>query len=253
MGIGNCVQRYSRHTLLNVIGESGQTKIESARVLVTGLGALGSLVSILLARAGVGFLRIVDKDLPEIHNLHRQILYDDSDVSDGLTKVEAAYKHLLDSSSGIQVEAIHAEIGSQNIEALTDSVDIVIDAVDNTTTRYIVNDYALSRGIPYVFGGVVETAGNVMTIIPGVTPCLRCLWPDSNEVAEHPKASSVGVLSSVATLVASIQVTEAIKLMVGDVKNLIPGLLTIDAWRNHYQVVPLNRDPACLCSQFKKK
>lgn len=239
--------RYSRHTLLNVIGSKGQSKIESARVLVTGQGALGSLISILLARSGIGFLRIVDMDLPEIHNLHRQILYDDDDVRSGLTKIEAARRNLHRSAPSVMIDAVHTKITEDNIDALVDSVDIVIDAVDNTITRYVVNDSALSKGIPYVFGGVVETAGNVMTIIPGLTPCLRCLWPHPEEVADHQKASEAGVLSSIATLVASIQVTEAIKLIVGDWENVIPGLLTIDIWRNHYQVVPVKQDPLCAC------
>lgn len=249
--MANSVSRYDRHTLLNVIGESGQSRIESARVLITGQGALGSLISILLARAGVGFIRIVDRDFPEIHNLHRQILYDESDVANGLSKVEAARRHLARSASNIRIEAIDAEIGPHNIDALIDSIDVVVDAVDNTTTRYVVNDSILSRGIPYVFGGAVETAGNVMTIIPGMTPCLRCLWPDPYEVSGHQKASTVGVLSSIATLVASIQVTETIKLLVGDVANLIPGLLTIDVWRNHYQVAQLSRDPKCICARIR--
>ncbi|MDD3471870.1 MAG: HesA/MoeB/ThiF family protein [Syntrophaceae bacterium] len=247
----NSHSRYSRHTLLGVIGKSGQSRIESSRVLITGQGALGSLISILLARAGVGFLRIVDKDSPELHNLHRQILYDESDVLEGLTKVEAARRHLFRVSSELQIEAINAEINAHNVDSLVNSVDVVIDALDNTETRYIVNDSALSHGIPFIFGGAVETAGNVMTIIPGRTPCLRCLWPDPKEVSDHQRASTVGVLSSIATTVASIQVTEAIKVIVEDFDDLIPGLMTIDVWRNHYQVVPIGRDPECACAQFK--
>ena len=242
--------RYSRHVLLDVIGPEGQSKIRSARVLVTGQGALGSLISMLLTRAGVGFLRIVDKDYPEIHNLHRQLLFDDHDVASGLPKAVVARNHLLRSAPFVEIHPIHAEIDSQNIDRLLDSIYVIIDAVDNTATRYVVNDSALSHGIPYVFGGVVETAGNVMTILPGKTPCLRCLWPEPEQVAKHQTASTVGVLSSVATLIASIQVTEALKIIVGDTKNVISGILTIDAWRNHWQVVVLNRDPECICSRF---
>ena len=240
--------RYSRHALLDVIGNEGQSRIQSARVLVTGQGALGSLISMLLTRAGIGFLRIVDRDYPEVHNLHRQLLFDDADIVSGFSKAVAARNHLLKSAPFCEIDAIHTEIDSHNIDRLVDSIDVIIDAVDNTSTRYVVNDSALSHGIPYVFGGVVETAGNVMTIMPGQTPCLRCLWPEPSQVAMHQTASTVGVLSSVATLIASLQVTEAIKIIVGDVENLIPGLLTIDAWRNHWQVVHLSRDPECACS-----
>ncbi len=246
----NNPSRYSRHELLKVVGQEGQLRIESARVLVAGQGALGSLISILLARAGVGFLRLIDRDFPETHNLHRQILYDDTDVVSGIPKALAAGKHLSRCAPFIEIDAIHAEITKDNIDAMVDDVHVVVDALDNAATRYIVNDCALSHRIPYVFGGVVETAGNVMTILPGKGPCLRCLWPVPSEVSQHQTASTVGVLSSVATLIASIQVTEAMKIIVGDTENLIPGIMTIDAWHNHWQVVPVSRDPECICSGF---
>lgn len=130
--------RYSRHVLLDVIGPEGQSRIRSARVLVTGQGALGSLISMLLTRAGVGFLRIVDKDYPEIHNLHRQLLFDDHDVVSGLPKAVAARNHLLGSAPFVEIDPVHAEIDSQNIDRLVDSIDVIIDAVDNTVTRYVV-------------------------------------------------------------------------------------------------------------------
>lgn len=246
----NDTSRYSRHVLLDVIGQEGQTRIQSARVLITGQGALGSLISILLSRAGIGFLRIVDKDYPETHNLHRQILYDDADVAAGFPKSLAARKHLRNCAPFVEIDAIHAEITPDNIDSMVENVDVIVDALDNTSTRYIVNDSALAHGIPYVFGGVVQTAGNVMTIIPGKSPCLRCLWPDPSQIVHHQNASSVGVLSSMATLIASIQVTETIKIIVGDTTNLIQGIMTIDAWHNHWQVVPLSRDPECVCSRF---
>jgi len=241
------VPRYSRHTLLKVLGDEGQERISRSRVLVAGLGALGSLIAILLARAGVGFMRIVDQDAPEIHNLHRQILYDEADVAAGISKAEAARLHLLEANSNVHIEAVQAAIGESNVEALTDGVDLVVDALDNLQTRYLVNDMTLSRGIPYVFGGAVETVGNVMVIIPGKTPCLRCLWPDPAAVADHPRATTVGVLSSAATAVASVQVTEALKIMVGRFDDVLSGLLVMDLWRNQFHVAPLEPDPTCVC------
>ncbi|MFA6220886.1 MAG: HesA/MoeB/ThiF family protein [Desulfomonilaceae bacterium] len=242
--------RYSRHVLLQMIGAAGQERIRKSRILVAGLGALGSVISILLARAGVGFLRIVDRDSPELHNLSRQILYNEDDVLTGLTKAEAARKNLLAMASNVEIEAVNQEIDETNVGRLVQGIDLVMDALDNAHTRFIVNDAILRAKIPYIFGGAVETVGNVMTIIPGKSPCLRCIWPDPTSVAGHAKASTVGVLSSVASLVASVQVTEAFKVLSGDISNLIPGILVIDAWKNHFHVVPVESNPHCVCEQI---
>ncbi len=240
--------RYNRHILLNVIGEEGQKKIERSRVFVAGLGALGSLISMLLARAGVGFLRIADLDVPELHNLHRQILYEEYDVIRGVTKAQAAKERLLAANSTIEVEAVAAAVAPDNVRALIRDVDVVVDALDNMTARYLINDGVLDQCTPYVFGGSVECVGNIMTIIPGRTACLRCLWPDPAAVADHPRASTVGVLSSAAMAVASIEVTETLKVIVGDMDNILPGLLIMDVWRNQFHLTPIARDPACICS-----
>lgn len=243
----NPIDRYSRHSLLRVIGPIGQQKIQDAKVLVVGLGALGSTISILLARAGVGYLRIVDGDSPELHNLHRQILYTEADVHEGTSKTDAARRHLLEGNSSVQVEAVSEFVTARNVDRLLEGMDVVVDALDNISTRYIVNDCAIAQGIPYVFGGAVETVGNVMSIIPGRTACLRCLWPNPEAVRDHPTASRVGVLSAVASAVASIEVTECLKIIVGCLDDLIPGLLMIELWGNNYQIVPLKRDPSCMC------
>lgn len=245
------IPRYSRHMLLRVIGEDGQKKIEKARVFVAGLGALGSIISILLARAGVGFLRIADHDSPEIHNLHRQILYDEEDVARGLSKAEAARNRLRAANSQVEIEAVTALIGPDNVEALTEDIDLVVDALDNIRARYFINDTILARGIPYVFGGAIETVGNVMTIIPGKTPCLRCLWPDPQAVDNHPRASAVGVLSAVATAVAAVEVSEALKILVGRENEVLQGLLVMDLWRGQFQCAPVAPEPACLCRRLK--
>lgn len=239
--------RYSRHSLLRVIGEEGQLRIEGARVLVAGLGALGSLIATLLARAGVGFLRIVDGDCPELHNLQRQILYDEFDVSAKRPKAECAKQHLKAVNSGVEIEAVDEFINSRNVDRLVQGMDVVVDALDNIRTRYLINDAIITAGIPYVFGGAVETVGNVMPIIPGRTPCLRCLWPDPDAIDNHPRASSVGVLSAAATAIASIEVTETLKIIVGKHSCLLPGLLIMEFWDNQYQVIPVEHDPDCMC------
>lgn len=241
------IPRFSRHILLSVIGEQGQERIARSRVLVAGLGALGSLIANLLARAGVGFLRIVDLDSPELHNLHRQLLYDESDVASGLSKVEAAKRRLRAACSAVEIEAVQAVIGPDNAMELTDGVDLVVDALDNATARFPINDAILARRIPYVFGGAIETVGNVMTIIPGETPCLRCLWPDPDAVADHARAATVGVLSSAAAAVASVEVTEAMKILVGRREDTLKGLLVMDFWNNLYHTAPVEPDPQCRC------
>jgi len=245
--------RYSRHILLEVVGQTGQDKIQKARVLVAGLGALGSTICILLARAGVGFLRIVDKDAPELHNLHRQILYNEIDVSLGIPKAHAARINLLSVASNVEIDAINQEIAKTNIYHLLDGIDLVVDALDNSETRFIVNDAIVDLKIPYIFGGAVETVGNVMTIIPGRTPCLRCIWPDPSSIVGHAKAATVGVLSSVASLVASVQVTEAFKVIVGDIESAIPGILVVDVWKNQFHVVPVKPSPNCDCQKINSQ
>jgi molybdopterin-synthase adenylyltransferase len=247
------IARYSRHTLLDVIGQAGQEKISGARVLVAGLGALGSTIAALLARAGVGFLRLVDYDSPEIHNLHRQLLYSEADVALGTSKAQAAVRGLRAANSEVEFEAVDAAITGDNVEKLVMDVHLVMDALDNTETRYLVNDATFAHSIPYVFGGAVQTVGNIMTIIPGKTPCLRCLWPDPLKVAGHARASTSGVLSSVASAVASMQVTEAVKILVGREEDLIKGLLVMDFWRAAFHVAPVKADPNCVCRGFKTK
>jgi molybdopterin/thiamine biosynthesis adenylyltransferase len=182
-----------------------------------------------------------------LHNLHRQILYDEADAASGLSKAWIAEKRLRQAASNVRIEAVEARIGADNIGDLVRDVDVVVDALDNAEARYYVNDAILEGGIPYVFGGAIETSGNVMTIMPGRTPCLRCLWPEPIAIADHPRAASVGVLSSVATTVASIQVTETLKILVGSYGDLIEGLLVFDLWKAQFRVATVQPDPGCIC------
>lgn len=230
-----------------MIGQDGQRRISKSGVLVVGLGALGSLISTLLARAGVGFLRIVDVDSPETHNLQRQILYDEADVASGLSKAQSAERKLRGANSEAQIEAVTARVGPQNISQLAQGVDLIIDALDNIATRYYVNDTAVARGVPYIFGGAVAASGNVMVIIPGKTPCLRCVWPDSEGIRQHDTAAQVGVLSSAATAVASIEVTEALKILSGHSDAALKGLLLMDFWQNIFRIASVEPNPDCSC------
>ena len=248
--MANQPPRYSRHELLRMIGPEGQAKIGRSRVFVAGLGALGSLVAILLARAGVGFLRIADSDNPELHNLQRQVLFNEADVRSGLSKAQIARERLQAANSEIEIEAVTARIDLHNVEELTRGVDVVVDALDNIRTRYVINDAILVRGIPYVFGGAVEASGNVMTIIPGKTPCLRCLWPESAAIEAHPTAATVGILSSAALVVAAMEVTEALKILVGREQDLLSGLLVMDLWNNRFQTAAVQPDASCICRRL---
>ncbi len=250
-GMHEQIDRFNRHILLRMIGPEGQKRIEASRVFVAGLGALGSLISILLARAGVGFLRIADQDNPELHNLHRQVLYDEADLNRGLSKAQVAEERLRAANSSVEIHAVTAAVGADNVEELTEGVDVVVDALDNIRTRYFINDVVLKRGIPYVFGGAVEAAGNVMTIIPGETPCLRCLWPDSSAVSGHPTAATHGVLSSAAATVAAIEATETLKLLAGRTEDRLRGLLVMDLWHGSFHVAHVERDPQCICNGIR--
>ncbi len=213
---------------------------------------MGSLISILLVRAGVGFVRIADRDRPELHNLHRQILYDEPDLDTGMSKVGIAEQKLRAANSNVQIDAVESAIGPDNVEGLCDGVDLVVDALDNILTRYLINDAIIARGIPYVFGGAVEAVGNVMNILPGKTPCLRCLWPDPDLVASHPTAAEVGVLSAAATAIASIEVTEALKIILGRHDDLLQGLLVVDLWRSSFQIAPVAPAPGCACQARRR-
>ena len=248
--MNTAIGRYSRHELLETIGLEGQRKIERSRVFVAGVGALGSVISVLLVRAGVGFLRIADMDAPELHNLHRQILYDEADVARGLSKAQIARERLQAANSHVKIEAVTAPVGADNVHQLVDGVDLVVDALDNIRTRYIVNDAIVAGRIPYIFGGAVGTAGNVMTIIPGKGPCLRCLWPEPSAVEGHATAAQVGVLSSAASTIASLEVTEAIKVLTGWEDDLPPALLTVDVWKQVFRRIPVERDPSCMCREM---
>ncbi len=243
------ISRYSRHTLLRWFGDEGQKRVERSRVFVAGLGALGSTITMLLARAGVGFMRIADYDTPELHNLHRQILYTEADLATGKSKAEIARERLIEANSATRIEAVTTLIDQDNAHDLTKNVDLVVDGLDNLAGRYVINDAVIERGIPYVFGGAVEAAGNVMVIIPGKTACLRCLWPQSDAVEAHPRAREVGVLSSAAVTVAGIQVTEALKILAGRFEEVLDGLLVMDFLRNTFQTAPVAADPACRCRE----
>ncbi len=203
-------------------------------------GALGSAAATLLARAGVGFLRLVDKDILELHNLHRQILYDEEDVSSGLPKAVLAKRHLEKINSSIEVEALVAEVDRSNIGAQVQDVDLIVDGLDNLAGRYLINEVSIAANKPWVHGGAVGSRGNVMAFVPGRTPCFHCIFPQQGE-GEALSCEFGGILGPTATLVGSLEATEALKLLVGAFDCLLPGMLTLDLWEGTFRIVDVSR------------
>jgi molybdopterin-synthase adenylyltransferase len=236
--------RYSRQTMLQSIGEEGQVKLVSGRVAVIGCGALGSNIAALLVRAGVGHVRIVDRDLIEYHNLQRQVLFDEEDVRAGLPKAVAAERHLRKVNSNVEVEGIVADVNYTNIEGFCSGADVILDGLDNIETRFLINDVALKLGIPWVYGGAIMTTGMTMTIVPGETPCFRCFSHTVPAPGSMPTCETVGILGTVPAIIGSLQATEAIKLLVNR-DQINRDLIVIDAWQGTFDRLKLNRYPDC--------
>lgn len=238
--------RYSKQLLLKDIGPAGQEKLLGSSVLLVGCGALGSIQAQLMVRAGVGRVRIVDRDFPEEGNLHRQILFDEPDVQAGAPKAEVAQRKLARANSAAIIDARVMDVGADDIEELAADVDLVLDATDNFETRYLINDACIRLNKPWIYGGVIGASGMTMTVVPGKGPCLRCLFADPPATGAAPSMETEGVLAAAPVAVAAVQVTEAVKLLVGARPR--EGLLMIDMWAGDFQSVPVERDrncPAC--------
>jgi molybdopterin/thiamine biosynthesis adenylyltransferase len=249
--------RYSRQILFDGIGEQGQRRLLSSRAVVIGCGALGALHAETLARAGVGRLRLVDRDVVELSNLHRQILYSEADAAAGLPKAVAAERRVREINSDVEVEGVVADVGPLTVERLIDGADVVLDATDNFETRYLINDAALKAAIPWIYGAVVGGAGATMTIRPGATPCLRCVFETMPPPGSAPTCDTSGVAMPAVAVVASIQAAEAIKLLCGREELLHGGLWQLDVWGNRFTRVGLDglrergECPACDLGRYE--
>ncbi|HEY1387069.1 MAG TPA: ThiF family adenylyltransferase [Ktedonobacterales bacterium] len=237
-------QRYSRQTLFSGIGAAGQERLSRARVLIAGCGALGSVLANSLARAGVGFLRLVDRDFVEGNNLQRQVLYDEQDALDGLPKAIAAERALRRINSLVTVDAHVSDITADSIESLLDGIDVVLDGTDNFETRYLLNDACVKAGIPWIYSAVIAAYGVTMPILPGETACLRCVFPDRPLPGTTPTCDTAGVLNGIVGVITGMASTEALKLLVGS-EQLARGLTWIDLWENTFERVELPRSPDC--------
>jgi len=222
--------RYSRQSIFPGIGVEGQRRLMASHVTLCGCGALGTVLASSLARAGVGHLRIVDRDFLEMHNLQRQVLFDENDVNEGLPKAEAAARKLEAVNSTIHVEPVVTDIDYTNIIELTKDADLILDGTDNFETRYLINDVAVKTGKPWVYGGCIGSHGQVMTIIPGRTPCLRCVVESAPPPGMAPTCETAGILGPTVNIIASLQAIEAMKILTGQLDALVRELIMIDIW-----------------------
>jgi adenylyltransferase/sulfurtransferase len=230
-------QRYARQVCYKPLGQRGQQKLSQSSVLICGCGALGSVLASTLARAGVGHLRIVDRDFLELNNLQRQILFDEQDVAEGLPKAIAAANKLRRINSQIEVEPVVADVDHRNVLELADGVDLLLDGTDNFETRMLLNDVSARLEKPWIYGGCVGAEGQTMTILPGRTACLRCLMREPPPPEATASCDTAGILGSIVNVIASIQAAEAIKILSGNSEAINPGLTVVDLWDNRLRQV----------------
>jgi len=224
--------RYARQIRYAPLGEAAQFKLRAGRALVCGVGALGSVIADTLVRAGVGKVRLVDRDFVELTNLQRQMLFDERDAASGTPKAIAAAEKLRTINSTVEVEPIVADVDPSNILALCDGVDVIVDGTDNFETRFLLNDAALKLGIPWVYGGAIGGEGRTMTILPGETPCLRCVMAEPPPPGTSDTCDTAGILGPVIHVVGALEAMEALKILAGRREAVNRGLTIIDVWHN---------------------
>ena len=239
-------EKYSRQILFAGIGPQGQEKIHASRAAIVGCGAVGAAAANLLVRAGVGYLRVIDRDFVEPSNLQRQTLFDEADATQALPKAIAAERKLRSINSSVSVEGIVADLNPRNAEELLGGVHLLLDGSDNFETRFLLNDFAVKSGKPWIYAAGVASYGVTMTIRPGITPCLACLLETGNAgLGLEETCDTVGVLGPVVNLVASLEAAEALKLLAGREDALHGRLISCDVWSGHMQSVRPVRNPAC--------
>lgn len=245
------MSRYSRQERFAGIGVEGQRRLRASRVVVIGCGALGSSLAETMVRAGVGSLRVVDRDFVEESNLQRQALFDQADADDALPKAVAAERHLRRLNPEVAVEGVVADVEPGNAAALITGADVVLDGTDNFETRFLLNDVCLAASVPWVYGACVGAYGLALAIRPRQTPCLQCVLEDLPAPGSAPTCDTVGVIAPIARVVAGVQSAEALKLLTGAIDALVPGIVSIDLWKGTFDVFDLRgRAPACpACSE----
>ena len=239
------VDRYSRQILFPGIGKKGQEKLGNSSVVIIGCGALGTIIATTLVRAGVGKVRIIDRDFIEYHNLQRQVIFDEDDIKDQLPKAIAAERHLKRVNSSVKIEGIVADVNYTNIEKFIRNTDLVLDGLDNFETRFLINDASLKHGIPWVYGGAISSLGMTMTIIPHETPCFRCFCAAMPNLQVVPTCDTAGVIGPAPFIIGSLQATEAIKILVEAKKQINRNLISIDVWKGAFYSIEISPRPDC--------
>ncbi len=234
------MSRYIRQMRFPPLGEEGQRRLASARALICGCGALGSAIANTLVRAGVGKVRIVDRDFVELSNLARQTLFDEADAAAGTPKAVAAAEKLRRINSSVEIEPVVADVNHANIERFCDSVDVILDGTDNFETRFLLNDAAVKLRLPWIYGGCLGAEGQTMTIIPGETPCLGCLMETCPQPGSTPTCDTAGILGPIVGLIASIEAVEAIKILSGNHQAISRQLTIVDLWQNRIKQVDVS-------------
>lgn len=238
-------ERYSRQILFAEIGAEGQKKLLASRVVIVGCGALGAMHAEMLARAGVGFLRIIDRDFVEFTNLQRQTLFSEKDAEERIPKAIAGKKRLAEINSEIEIEAVVADVNHSNIENLIKDCDLILDGTDNFQTRFLVNDACVKNKKTWIYGAAVSSYGVTMTIVPNETPCLRCIFEDAPSAGSSPTCDTAGVVQPIIAVVSAVQVTEAIKILIGKTEKLHRSLMRFDVWQNDWrkiESIEINKD-----------
>jgi len=256
LGSSANLDRYIRQIHYAPLGEEGQRRLLKSRALVCGCGALGNMLANTLVRAGVGSVRIVDRDFVETNNLQRQTLFDEEDVARGLPKAIAAAEKLRKANSQVEIEPIVADVDHANIEAFCEGVDVIVDGTDNFETRFLVNDAAVKHDIPWVYGGCLGAEGQTMTILPHETACLRCLMRECPPPGTTPTCEVAGILFPIVGVIASIEAIEAIKILSGNRQSVSRNLTVVELWDNTIRQVDVSllRDqvdcPTCKHGRF---
>ena len=237
------IDRYSRQILFSGIGKEGQKKLSAGSVVIIGCGALGTVIADILARAGVGRIKIIDRDFIERHNLQRQVLFDEENILNNLPKAIAAERHLKKVNPSIYIEGIVADVNYSNVERFIQGADVVMDGLDNMETRYLINDACLKHEIPWVYGGAVSASGMTMTILPHDTPCLRCIFP-SPAGDTIMTCDTAGVISPAPIIIASLQSVEAMKILAGT-GNINRDIIYIEVWEGDFDHVKIAKGDNC--------
>jgi len=238
------IDRYSRQTLFCEIGKEGQRRLGNSCIVIIGCGALGTITATSLVRAGVGRVRIIDRDFIEYHNLQRQVLFDEEDIKAELPKAIAAEQHLKKVNSSIEIEGVVADVNYANIEKLVAGADLILDGLDNLETRLLINDVSLKHKIPWVYGGAISATGMTMNIVPHKTPCFRCVWASPTSGGIALTCDTAGVISPAPFIIGSLQTVEAMKILIGS-QEINRDLITIDVWKGNFSRFNIGRRADC--------